>query len=303
MPHLTVNGVTFPGEANSFAESPEFIGDVTGRSQSGALVESRTTRKRRWSVRSVFLQAAEAEAWRTMLEGGGHQWSLSGNAISSKGVGPQAGGTFSFATMGAPAGNLGCISVGAGASVAWNLASVMGPGWTPTSGYTVAVYRQNSTTLGDTATGFFRYLVTGSVTWTVGTPNPGSLTQYQDGTSGSFAVGRWLEMSSAGVLSLFGEGDAAGANFAHNYAMLTALPFALPSGWQSSLVSFTDTRRLAGLPWISQTPRVVLGGDAIPDANGVSVCARVTVLEQRNVVLGGAHRNNARVLTVDFIEV
>lgn len=303
MPHLTVNGVTFPGEADSFAESPEWIGDVTGRSQSGALVESRTTRKRRWAVRSVFLQAAEAEAWRLMLEGDGHYWRLATNAVSSKGLGASSGGTFSFATFTPPTGNTPCISVGAGSSVSWALGSVMGPRWTPAAGFTLSVYRQDSTSSGDATSGFYRYLVTGSSAWALGTANPAGVTQYRDGTAGTYGVGEWLELTANGNLSLHGKGNSAGASHAHSYAYLTALPFALPSGWVASLNAYTDARRLAGLPWISENPRVVLAGDAIPDTNGANVVARVQSLDQRNVVLGGAHRNNARVLTVEFIEV
>ena len=117
MAHLTVNGVTFPGEADSFAESPEFIGDVTGRAQSGALVESRVTRKRRWGVRSVFLTATDAEAWRLMLEGDGHQWRLATNAVSSKGQGPASGGSYSFSSFAPATGTIGCVTVNAGSSI------------------------------------------------------------------------------------------------------------------------------------------------------------------------------------------
>lgn len=306
MPHLTVNGVTFPGEADSFSETPEWIGDVTGRAQSGALVESRTTRKRRWNVRSVFLQASEAEAWRLFLEGNGHNWRLATGGVSSKGVGPQSGGTYTFSNFAPPTGSMSCVTVGsntAAGSISWNLSTVMGPGWTPSSGFTISVYRQDSSALGDTSSGYYRYLVTGSSAWSVGTANPSGLTQWRDGSTGSYGVGRWLELNSSGVLALWGKGNSASANAAHNYAMLTALPFALPSSWQSSLVDYTDDRRAASLPWISENPRITLGGDAIPDADGATVVARVQSLDQRNVRLGGAHRNNARVLTVEFIEV
>ena len=303
MPHLTINGVTFPGEADSFGESPEFIGDILGRAQSGALVESRTTRKRRWRVRSVFMLASDAEAWRRFLEGDGHFWRLTNNGVSSKGVGPQSGGAFSFSTFSPPTGSMGCVTVSAAGSIGWNLASVMGPGWTPASGFTLSIYRQDSTALGDTTTGFYRYLVMGTAAWALGTANPAGATQWRDGSTGNFGVGRWLEMSAAGVLSIWGKGNSAGGNAAHSYAMVTALPFALPSSWQSSVVDFSDARRLLNLPWLSLNPRITLGGDAIPDANGATVVARVNVLEQRNVRLAGAHRNNARVIEVEFTEV
>lgn len=303
MPHLTVNGVTFPGEADTFGEQGEFIGDVLGRSQSGALVESRTTRKRRWRARSVFLLASDAEAWRRFLEGDGHNWQFASNAVSSKGLGPVSGGVWSMSSFSAPAGTVECVTVTGGSSVEWNLGSAMGPGWTPSRGWTVFVYRQDSTALGDTSTGFYRYMITGSSTWTLGTANPSGVTQWRDGSTGSWGVGRWMELNAAGRLALHGKGNSAGANSTHSYAMLTALPFAAPSSWQSQLVDFTEARRAVNRSWVSANPRVLIGGDAIPDPDGVQVVARVGVLDQRNVRLSGAHRNNARIIEVEFIEV
>lgn len=303
MAHLTVNGVTFPGVADSFAESPEFIGDNLGRSQNGSLVESRTTRKRRWGVRSVFLSASDAEAWRLLLEGDGHFWRLGTNAISSKGLGPSSGGTYSFTTFSPPTGTTACVEVGAGSQISFPVAAYMGPRWTPTLGFTISIYKLDVSTSGDATTGFYRYMITGSSPWSVGTPNPAGITQWQDSTSGSFNVGQWVAMSAGGSLTIHGRGNVAGVAAFKQYAYLTVLPFALPASWQSSFVAFTEARRAAGLPWVSLNPKIVLGGDAIPDANGASVVARVNTLEQRNVVLSGAHRNNARVLEVEFIEV
>lgn len=304
MPHLTVNGVQFPGEADSFFEEPEFIGDVTGRSQSGSLVESRTTRKRRWSVRSVFLTATDAEAWRLMLEGDGHQWRLATNAVSSKGQGPSSGGSYSFSSFTPTTGTIGCVTVNAGSSISWALGAVMGPRWTPALGWTAIVLRQDGTTIGDTSSGFYRYMITGAGSYSVGTANPSGLTQWRDYSSGALNVGRWLAMSAAGVLSLHGLGSATGSpSNAHSYAQLTVLPFALPSTWQFDIATQCLNRQTDGLPFLSENPRIVLDGDAIPDDDGANVVARVSTLDQRNVRLAGAHRNNARVITVEFIEV
>lgn len=300
MPHLTVQGVTFPGEADSFTESGEFVGDVTGRSQNGTLVEARTTRKRRWSVRSVFVGSAEADAWRLALEGDGHHWALATHAVSDKGVGSIAG-SFSFTTFTPTTGTIGCVEVTSGGTIQWNLANVMGPRWTTSSGWTAIVLREDRTLANDSSNGFFRYMVIGSGAFSG--INPAGSTQYRDATSGTFSVGHWFAMTSDGVVSLAGRGNIAGVNAIHRYAQLTILPFALPASWQSAIATQTSARQTAGLPFLSELPRISLGGDAIPDTNGATCVARVGSLDQRNVRLAGSHANNARILTVEFIEV
>lgn len=304
MPHLTINGVTFPGEADSFEEQPQWVGETLGRSSNGAMIESRTARKRRWRVRSVFVQAAEAEQWRRMIEGEGQYWRLGSHAISSKGLGPNSGGSYTYSTFtsGATSG-LGAIEVASGSSIKWSLTSTFGSSWSPSSGYTVSVYARKQTGDGDTESANRRYLFTGSSAWTQGTANPSGVTQYRDGASGSYGAGYWIDLTSAGVLGLYGYGDSAGAAGAHRYQYLSILPFAIPSTWVSGLVAHTSTMLTAVSPFIAEFPRVVLAGDAIPDTNGVNAVGRVQVLEQRNVRLGGAHRSNARILDVDFFEV
>lgn len=303
MPHLTVNGITFPGQADSLEEEPQYVGEALGRSSNGAMLESRTTRKRMWRLRSVFLTPTEANGWQRTIEGDGHYWRLGTTAVSTKGRGPNVGGTYNFTTFAPPTGSAACIQVGSGSSIKWSMGSALGPGWSPESGFTISVYARKSATEGDIGTAYYRYLVTGTAGWNQGTANPSNVTQYRNGTSGTYGVGYWLDLTTAGVLGLYGFGDSAGAANAKSYAYLTILPFALPSAWVSGLASHTETMRLAVLPFISELPRVVLAGDAIPDANGVNAIGRVRSLGQRNVNLAGSQRNNARVIEVEFFEV
>lgn len=301
MAHLTACGVTIPGAADTFDETPEFVGDLHQRATSGALGETRTGRKRAWSCTTSFLQAGTAEMLRKLLEGDGHAFSFSSNVYSNKGLGPDVGGSYTQAGSGGPFA--GRITVASGNTFPLALQNAMGApgGWAPSSyGFTILVWRFDVN--GDDGSGgagtWTHYILTGTTTMATGSANPAGVAQLKNGVAGSFNAGRWAYIDATGNVRMQGKGASAGASVAKDYADLVVLPFAIDATTAAGLYSFHGAN-----PWPGPGRRVRLGGDAIPDPLGVDVVCRTSKVAQRNVRLAGAHRNNARVLSIDFTEV
>lgn len=298
MPHLSINGVPWPMAVDSVKESPDEVGGVFTRSLGGALTSTRIGRKRKWSGKSSFHVASEAEAWRRFVEGDGQSWPFTftaGAAISSKGVGPSAG-TFTTSGSGGVLGT-GKVTPASGSYVGFQLARRLGVpgGWTATKGWTLLCWKQLSVADGGDGTTFHHHVISGAVGVTRGaSANPSGVSTWRNGVSGSYGVGNWLSIGT--TTALWGYSDA-GAAAAYAYSGIVVLPFVVPVAWVPFLYAFH-----ASTLWPS-LPRVRLGGDVVEDAGGVDVCGRITELPQRSIVLAGQRRNNARTLDLELTEV
>ena len=300
MAFLTACGVTIPVVVDSFDEMPEFVGDLHQRSSSGALGETDVARKRHWTGTVQMLQAGPAEVLRKLLEADGHAFSFASNTFSNKGVGPDVGGSFTQTGSGGPFSGRITAASGNFWPVSLQTAMRVPGGWAPaTQGFTVLVWRFETTA--DDGNGgagtWVHYICTGNATMT-GIANPAGVSQFRNGIGGTFNAGAWLTVSGTGAVRLNGKGAATGTSVAKDYADLVVLPYAIDTATVAGLFSFHSSN-----PWPGPGRRVRLAGDAIPDVAGVDVMVKVTKLPQMNVRLGGAHRNNARRLELDILEV
>lgn len=299
MPHLSINGVPWPMAVDSVEESPDEVGEVYARSLGGTLLSTRISRKRKWTGKSSFHIASEAEAWRRFVEGEGQSWSFSGTggaAISSKGVGP-ASGTFTTSGGGGVLGT-GKVTPASGSYVGWELARRLGVpgGWTSAKGWTLLCWKQLSVADGGDGTTFVHHIISGAVGVSRGaSANPAGVSVWRNGVFGaSYGVGNWLSIGI--TTALWGYSNANVAQ-AYAYSGVVVLPFVVPVAWVPFLYAFH-----AGSVWPS-LPRVRLGGDVVEDSGGVDVVGRVTKLPQRSIVLAGVRQNNARILELELTEV
>lgn len=284
MPSTTINGIDLDTRAASIREVPEYIGSVFERSINGNLIESRVAEKRRFTFETITKTPAEARAWAALLSGKHDRWTFPNHAYSAKGLGFEAGASFTQ--------NANDITIASAGSVQMAMAKRFGDtsrdGWAPTKGFTVYWYNISG--------GGLRFIATGDVAWSRGTANPSGVTQYWNGSSGSHSFGHQLAISAAGVIALHGYA-LSGVADPVRLDDVVVLPFELPdSDWASDLDTFMQSNEWPASPWLELT------GDAV-GGETINVVGRVRELQHNPIVLDGTFYSDALALSAELLEV
>lgn len=308
MSYLKLNGVTIPTVAGSVHEAFEDIGSDDVDGIIGNVMRQRTRQRRVWTFQTPHMTATKALAMRRWVEGFGMRWPRlyqTGNvsAYSSTGVTTAvSSGVRTLTATGGPSTTPERVTIASGGYEGFRLQSRMGvhrvAGWSPSvDGFTIICWRYWTTAEGVGANGWYRTIITGTTTFTRGTSaNPASVTQYRNGASGSYNLGRCFNVATATpYVSLHGylnTNTAAAVDFSD----VVFLPYEIPSSWVSEINTFQ-----AAYP-MSDLPRMWLTGDGIPDASPVSVVGRVRAMSQMPMVLEGAHAATNRTLEIELRE-
>ena len=232
MPFLTLNGLEVPVRNGSAQrEADERIGEVT-RAWGGQLRKSEQARKQAYACETPIVTAADAKAYRGLIEGDGHYWGFETDVYSSKGLGPSAGT--------APTISNTIQQVGANSGRQTNGHSVTFPTELG-SEWTVAVWRGPSVGLAH-----------------VVVRSDGA--KWEDGVRNDALVTTWLSVSS-GSLSI---ANSTGANV--YYDELIAVPYKMLDTWPPLVFARGD----GNVAW-SSLPALQADGDLIDTTSELSV--------------------------------
>lgn len=191
MSFLTINGLEL--KLTEASQEPFRVGEQIARSYSGFGRKSALAKKREWTATTGPLTAAEAMAWRSLIDGEGFCWTWDTDLYATNGLGPTAGYTATGSGSGGVGGS-GYVSTGASAlSYATQLPS----------SYTLGVYKWSGSA-------WVHYQVTSGVAGA-----------YTDGVYSAGTSTSWVTVSSGSV--------SLGASNAFDH--LVVYPFAWPSSW------------------------------------------------------------------------
>ena len=309
MPMVKLNGITIPTFKDTVAEEIVFSGDILARAISGALIESRTSRKRQWNFITPPMRSADANRYRMWIEGVGLGWNFNSVDGTNRQAYSRSGQGCSFALVGAVSPTFikyGANAIKVGASEAFGFLyqnRITGmPNWAPTSGWTMAFWSYRTVALdGVGVDGYYHYVLVGTVSHTASaSANPASVTQYRNGVAGVYNAGRLINVTVANDVSLCGNNQTAGlAGAAKDYDDWTFLPFAIPAAWVTELYNFALVSEMGEVPVLKAS------GDFIPDTSPVEVIGRVRTIQNINARLGGASgvEPNVKQLSVTLFEV
>lgn len=232
MPFLTLNGLEVPvRNGTAQREADERIGEVV-RAFGGQLRKSEQARKQSYVASTPIVTAADAKAYRGLLEGDGHYWGFEGGVYSSKGLGA-AGDALTISAVIEQSGS-GSAEQADGDTATF--AAVLGSEWT------VCVWR------GPAAGPLEHYIVRSDGAKWVG------------GSRDDLAVTTWLSVSG-GTLSL---ANSTGA--AVYYDELIALPYKILDAWAEDIFSRGDSN----IAW-SDLPALQADGDLIETTSELTV--------------------------------
>jgi hypothetical protein len=325
MANLWINNVAFPVARDSFRKTPEFVGEIIARSPNGNLLESTTSKnKRRFRFTSAPMSMELARCWEHVIHGNGQSWSFTnGSLYSKKGATVATAGTYSTSTT-SPVDALSAarrLEVSSGSAFQVDLAdkmySIEADVWLPSMGFAAALWRLNPNAVADEFVSNYdswhKIGLTGTGTWTVGTPDPSNVAQYVksgpatgDVVLASWAFGNFLSMSAGGRFAMHAKKgiDGASSTGAVYFDELLLWPFEIPSAkrveWLTAWLDLADNVSAPPLP------RVYVSGDALGTTqyNVVEVIGRVVEVRQMGAALAGSSfASNVCVMDVELIEV
>jgi hypothetical protein len=319
--YLWLNNVAFPVARDSLRMTPEYVGEALGRSPNGGLLESSTGKnKRRWRFTSAPMSFALAKAWAHIVNGNGQSWSFTnGSLYSKKGVTVSAAGSLTTTVTGVDAlSGTRFLEIASDSqfqvSLADKMHSIESDVWGPADGFTAVFWRENPESTDELIGGFDDWTgmcLTGTGTWTVGTPNPSNVTQYAALFGGAaaqsaFSMGYFTRMSAAGIFAVYakaGDGGGASTSFVH-YDEIMVLPFEIPSGygqaWADAWIQLATNVSAPPLP------RIYMSGDALGTTqyDVVEAIGRVVEVRQMGAAVGGASfAANVCTMEIELIEV
>jgi hypothetical protein len=247
MPALTINGITIPIRADTFAEERTSIGDVYQRSIGGAMFSSMVSQRRRFRFSTPPIEASLAEKYAMLIEGKAQVWNFDNSLMSGAGVTYYVSGGASTSSSPKKYGTQS-LALTAGAGFELQLANKFGlpGGWTTygfgRTGWTFAFWMFSTIAAdGVAADGWYHYIVTGVDPVTRGAAaNPFSIRQYRNGVLGSYGFGNMLKVDSSTTSGVFAYAPA-GTTLARNFDDLVVLPFVLPDEWVSSFYSYASS--------------------------------------------------------------
>lgn len=315
MPFLLLNGRQYTVAKDSWFEVKRRAGTVLGSTMSGGLVSVRGYDVDAWECTLTPVASADWAALRMHAEGLGQAWSFAdGRRWSTGGVVGVVTGTATYATTGgrlARVGLEGCLELSSGGT--WSVRAVnklgLGVSWSPSRhGFTFGgwVYLTVADD-GVAANGWHFFAVTGATTWSIGTANPGGVTQYLSNpaspltapASGSHGLGRIVQVNTISpYCALAAQQLDGGGAIARKFQDVFLVPYQMTAAQVNALHDFfveggqhTDGMSASGL-----LPFVVVDGDCVESPR----LARVRITRAPMVNVGGA--NNARLPTLRIDE-
>lgn len=220
MPMLTLNEVTILTHVRRASEKIEVIGDKA-RAFDGSWLETRTSEKSLWEIRTPVLAQDEGEALKLFLEGRGHNWTFDADRFSDgKGLGPSSGAAAGTITGGGKFGSYMALS--GAEQITWPT----GFGDPATNDYTILLFE-------DSAAPWDRWAIKNV---------QGVVTKFLNGVS-SGAATVFVSVDSSGDLTI---GDGAGA---WDIDDLVFVPYAMPDSWLETGGGLdAPTRAFSNLP-------------------------------------------------------
>lgn len=270
-----MNAVPVSIEHGKFKEVTTKVG-ASDHMHSGQPRRTRRNRRRKWTATTRFNSPSVALEILRIAEGDGEVWTFddaTSPEFGSKGFGARAGSVWTrLTTSPTPKHGAGCIEVDS--SDAFEADFALGSSWT------ILVWKNDSTS--DANWVSFALTSAGDF-WEDGTKN------------GSNDPDLWIDVSS-GYPALEGKDDA-GSVSPTRYDHLVVLPWVMTD---AAAAAYTAQSAIA---W-GLCPRIHLSGDAVPDADGVTVFGEETGTEytQGNLGEGDGEENNLRKLSLAFEE-
>lgn len=300
MAFLVAGGLTIPCYADSWRETTEYVGNIDSMSVGGATLAIEGTRRRKWTFRTTPLAASDALFFQKWLEGRGQSWRFA-DQFSATGIGPSVAGTLTYSAAGRVSTR---VTVGSASKYGVKLLNKLWKraGWAPTDGYSFGFWSYRTIASdGVAADGWYFFVVVGAVSFTQGTANPGSVTQYKNGVAGAWSLGNICQVnSSTPYVAIYGY-RLGGAALDKDYSDMFAYPFQLTAA--QVLAIYTEQNTGSGRE-VDRLPRITIHGDCVEDTTPVEVRMRVKDVEYmgHHPASGGGFSAAGRILHVEVTE-